>query len=73
EPLLREAVEIGRSELEADNPALSSYLNNLAFLLEELGELDEAEALHREALAIARSRFGEEHAQIARSLNNLGV
>jgi hypothetical protein len=39
----------------------------------EMGKLEEAGALVREALELDRRLFGETHANVAASLNNLGT
>jgi len=49
-------------------------LNNLANLLtRQMGRLEEGEALAREALALDRKMFGENHSYVAMSLANLGA
>jgi tetratricopeptide (TPR) repeat protein len=42
-------------------------------VLAKEGKLSEAESLHREALAIRRKVFGEEHVEVASSLDNLAL
>ncbi len=48
-------------------------LNNLANILRTKGQLDEAEKLLRESLAIDRKLLGNEHPVVALELNNLAV
>ena len=48
-------------------------MNNLALLLSETGDVNEAEALYREALAIRRQVFGDEHPAVATGLKNLAL
>ena len=50
---------------------LAVSLNNVGFLLQEKRELQPAEAMFREALAIDRRRLGNEHPEIAIKLVNL--
>ena len=42
-------------------------------VLEELKRYDEAEALYRQGLEIDKKVFGEEHPNVALSLNNLAL
>jgi Flp pilus assembly protein TadD len=46
-------------------------LNNLGWLLLLQGKYDEAEPLHRRALAIREKVLGPEHPEVAASLNNV--
>ena len=54
-----------------NHPGLSASLTNLACLLQSRGDLNEAEPLLREALALDRGRLGEDHPEVATDLNNL--
>ena len=54
-----------------DGPEVGTVLNNLAIVYETLGQLDEAERLLRDAIAVWRRTLGPEHANLARSLSNL--
>jgi tetratricopeptide (TPR) repeat protein len=71
EQLLKEALEIYRRQGETDTPEYAKALNDLAGLLEE-EDLDAAESLYRESLALKRKLLGSEHEDIARGLSNLG-
>ena len=51
----------------------ASTLDNLGLVLNDQRRLDEAEAVIREALAIQRKVFGEEHPDVSDSLFNLGA
>ncbi len=46
-------------------------LVNVGGIYQLLGEDQKAEAMHRQALAIERKMFGEEHLEVAQSLNDL--
>lgn len=46
-------------------------LNNVAFALKKLHRADKAEPLYRQALAIDRATYGEQHKDVATDLNNL--
>jgi tetratricopeptide (TPR) repeat protein/tRNA A-37 threonylcarbamoyl transferase component Bud32 len=71
---LRAAVETGGRLTGADGrAAYSQSLNKLARLLEERAEFEEAERCFREALAIRRELYGDEHADVAIILDNLGT
>jgi hypothetical protein len=47
-------------------------LNNLASLLSAKRDYEGAEQLYREAVAIWKKALGDEHADVASGLNNLG-
>ena len=72
EPLLRQAVAMQR-KLGGDETALALYQSNLAQTMQDVGNLDEAEKLNRESLAIQRKLLGEVHPDVVSSLNNLAV
>lgn len=70
--LLRGAVAIRREQQgDPPHPDLADALNNLGFVLGELGEHVEAEALFREALEMKRKVLGDAHSEIAMGLNNV--
>jgi eukaryotic-like serine/threonine-protein kinase len=54
------------------SPGLAQAINNLAVLLADEGRLAEAEALHRESLAMRRKLYPEGHRDLVRSLERLG-
>ncbi len=72
-----EAILAGRQALHlarqtTDQPLeLANVVNDLALALGEHGELEEAEELHREAVARVRSARGERHPLLAMTLANL--
>lgn len=51
----------------------AEVLNNLAQSYDNLGRPEQAEALYREAQAIYRSEFGNDHPDLATNLNDLGI
>jgi len=59
-PLAREALEIQRTKVEADDPKLAEALNGLGVVLRDLGRPDTAEVLIRESLAIHAQAAGPE-------------
>ncbi len=63
------ALSIGRGLGAHADIAIAA--NNLGATLRAVGRLDEAEALHREALALRRTRLGDDDPVVAESLNNL--
>jgi serine/threonine-protein kinase len=69
-PLLEEAVAIRREAGEAE--PLWDDLDALAMLYWSLGRQEEAEALQREALALARGPLADDPFPRATSMNNLG-
>lgn len=69
-PLLEEAVLLRRERGEPE--PLWDALDALAVLHWNLGRQEEAEAMHREALALAREALADDPFPRATSLNNLG-
>ena len=60
EPLFRHSLELRRSGQDADSPLIANGEYNLARLLVERGQLDEAGEYIQRALAIYRKRFGND-------------
>jgi CHAT domain-containing protein/Flp pilus assembly protein TadD len=56
-----------------NRPSLAAAVNNLALLYSEIGDVNQAEPLYREALAIHQKSLGPDHPLTATSLNNLGL
>ncbi len=54
-------------------PSLADALNNLGWVLGELGQFEEAEQLYRQALEMQRVLLGEAHPYIAIGLNNVAL
>jgi Tetratricopeptide repeat len=54
-----------------DHPDVAISLNDLASLLQDKGDLAEAELLIRRGLEIRENKLGLEHPDVAISLNNL--
>jgi len=69
---LREEVEIRETLGERDGYTARA-LNNLASAIQRRGDYEEAEGLHRRALALRRFLFPAEHPDVSESLNNLAV
>jgi non-specific serine/threonine protein kinase/serine/threonine-protein kinase len=72
EKLLREAVDLGRRNLAADDLLRSEALDSLADVMTQLDKYAEAEQLCHEALAIDRKRGPDQAATLARTLDSLG-
>jgi len=70
--LLERALQLRRSTLGADHPDTAESMQGLAEAYRELARFDDAEAMHRETLALKR-RSGSAPASIASSLNDLGL
>jgi serine/threonine protein kinase len=72
EILNRTAERVGREM--TNQPAVEAELRGLLGTLDqEIGNYDRAEEMHRAALAIRRKLFGQESAEAAKSLNDLGL
>jgi|GEM_PF-2953901 len=70
---LEGAADSMRRDEGVDPHLRSSTVGNLALTLEELGEVQEAEAAYREALSIEAQAFGEESTKVARRRIALGA
>ena len=71
ERLLRDAVATQEATLGSSHPDLATTLNNLAFVCERTGKVDEAERGYRRAHAIAVASLSPGHPFIKTSLSNL--
>ena len=71
ERLLRDAAAAQEATLGSIHPDLATTLNNLAFVCERTGKVDEAERGYRRAHAIAVASLGPGHPFIKTSLSNL--
>jgi len=71
ERLLRDAVATQEATLGSSHPDLATTLNNLAFVCERTGKVDEAESGYRRAHAIAVASLSPGHPLIKTSLSNL--
>ena len=70
-PLYERALAIREKVLGPEHPDTATSLNNLAFLLQDQGDLAGARPLSERALAIREKVLGPEHPDTATSLNNL--
>ena len=71
--LVRETLAANRAALGDKHASTLTSINNLATLLQDAGELDEAEALFREALEKRREVLGATDPSTLTSINNLGM
>lgn len=72
EQLCLEARQLWEKQLGAESLELSTCLNNLGRIYEEMGREEEGIAHHRKALAIRRKVLGD-HPETAFSMGNLGT
>jgi tetratricopeptide (TPR) repeat protein len=56
---------------DAEHPDTLTSMYNVARALEDQGKYDEAEAMHRETLALSKKLFGDEHPKTLRSMYNV--
>ncbi|MBL8138666.1 MAG: serine/threonine protein kinase [Acidobacteria bacterium] len=70
--LFQRALELRRATLGPDDLDTVASMDDMGEAYRELGRFDEAESMHREALA-AKERLGAPPASIAASLNNVGL
>ena len=71
--LLRETLKASRASLGDTHQSTLTSLNNLASMLHDRGDLEEAATLFREALAARRSTIGDKDPATLTSINNLGL
>ncbi|MEZ4387264.1 MAG: serine/threonine-protein kinase [Candidatus Krumholzibacteriia bacterium] len=72
EPILREAVDVAREHL-GRHGITAGRLDDLGWLLRELGRYDEALALHREALSIKEEVLGPDHKHTGITLMHMAL
>ncbi len=73
-PLMQRAVALQRKLRGATpHPALAEAINDLASMLEDNNQYDQAAALFNEALAMMRRLYGSKHPYIATALTNLAL
>ena len=58
---------------EPGHPSIATHQSNLALVLKDLGELEEARDLLRQALAVALQTFEPGHPSIATRQSNLAM
>jgi tetratricopeptide (TPR) repeat protein len=71
-PLLERAFAIYEKALGPDHPFTATSLNNIAYVLDEEGDLASARTAFERALAIREKVLGSDNPDTATSLNNLG-
>jgi hypothetical protein len=69
----REILAFTDENQSAEELALADALNNVAEVKRVMGNLADAETLHRRALEIREKEFDADHVDIAVSLNNLAA
>src|SRR5688572_18077415 len=68
--LFRDALRVSE-EFPEDDPRRATSINNLAYILHAQGRYLAAEPRYREALAMREAGLGKDHADVAKSCNNL--
>ena len=71
-PHAQAALALRRPLLGDDHPDTLASINNVGYLLQVQGMLDQAEPLYREALERRRRVLGDEHPDTLTSINNVG-
>jgi tetratricopeptide (TPR) repeat protein len=71
--LLEQALAIDEAAYGPDHPTVAIRLNNLAQVLQDLGQPGEARPLAERALAIGEATYGPDHPTVAIDLNNLAL
>jgi tetratricopeptide (TPR) repeat protein len=71
--LHEQALAIRRRLYQGDHPDIARSLNNLAIVLEELGEQSRARDLDEQALQMRQRLYEGDHPDVARSLHNFGI
>ena len=70
---LRQALDRQMASLGPDHPDLATTLNNLALMLEQIGDTDEAGRCYRRAYSIALAALGPDHPAVSVSQSNLAA
>ncbi len=73
EPLLYQALDIGKRSLGDDHPDVATRLNNLALLYKYQGRYSKAEPLFLQAIDSGKRSLGDDHPLVATYLNNLAL
>ena len=68
-----QALAIRERVLGPDHPDVAGSFNNLALVLDDLGDFPAAIRSHERALALRERLLGPEHPDVAQTLNNLGT
>ena len=71
--LLQRALAIDEAAYGPDHPAVARDLDNLAMILQELGQPEQARPLQERALAINEVAYSPNHPAVAVRLNNLAM
>src|ERR1022692_4402208 len=71
--LLERALAIDEAAYGPDHPDVATGLNNLALILQDLGQPEAARPLQERALAIDEAAYSPDHPNVARDLNNLAL
>ncbi len=72
-PVAQEAVTLAEQKLGAEDPGTATSLNNLASVLQDMGDLKGAKPLYERALAIQEKVRGPEHPDPLSSRGNLAA
>lgn len=67
------ALDIDRRVLGDDHPRVAQYLDNLAIVAQNIGDLKQAETLYQDALTRMESVYGERHPETAIAKGNYGL
>jgi serine/threonine-protein kinase len=73
EPYLQEALDLWTRRLDRENDDLALVMSSLADIEMVNGNLDRAEELYRQAIAVHWRVLGQEHPLIAGEMDNLGM
>jgi eukaryotic-like serine/threonine-protein kinase len=67
------ALEIDKRTLGDDHPRLAIYLNNLAVVAQNMGDLPHAESLFQEAIERDKRAYGDNHPETVAAKENYGL
>ena len=71
--LLEQALAITEAAYGPDHPTVAAHLNNLALILQDLGQAGQARQVADRALAIDEAAYGPDHPDVATDLSNLAT
>jgi serine/threonine-protein kinase len=73
EPLARQAVSLSIAVYGPEHPRVGSQLSTLGFILDEIGDRERADSVHRAAVAMLRKAYPNGHLTLASTLRDFAT
>ena len=71
--LNNKSLEIKKKNLGEDHTSVANTYNNMAFVYDTQGKLDEKMKLYSKSLEIKKKNLGENHTSVANTYNNMAL